>query len=279
MFFAGSQPTWADKLGSRLVLHASAARRARARARLARHADSSFARWSATSAARCGARAKPGRRRAAEGAGAARRCAGADAGDADAAAHAAMAASMTPAAAAMRRPPRAATAAMQPGTPRQRREPACRACTLTTRKHRSLAETHAHGRAHDRRTGAAARCAAQSAERRSSRRRSPPSWRAWRNPASPSRPPSSPPCWPSEPAKWRTQLTRLAPLLGIELFKETQAQIARIAELRAGLAPAAADGSAHVARQHGPGGSQAAARHRACLRADGGHGRHVALLR
>jgi hypothetical protein len=38
----------------------------------------------------------------------------------------------------------------------------------------------------------------------------------------------------SEPAKWRTQLTRLAPVLGIELFKETQAQIARIA----GLAPA-----------------------------------------
>jgi Zn-dependent protease with chaperone function len=35
----------------------------------------------------------------------------------------------------------------------------------------------------------------------------------------------------SEPAKWRTQLTRLAPLLGIELFKETQAQVARIAEL------------------------------------------------
>jgi Zn-dependent protease with chaperone function len=34
-----------------------------------------------------------------------------------------------------------------------------------------------------------------------------------------------------EPAKWRTQLTRLAPLLGIELFKETQAQIARLAEL------------------------------------------------
>ena len=32
-------------------------------------------------------------------------------------------------------------------------------------------------------------------------------------------------------AKWRTQLTRLAPLLGIELLKETQAQIARIAEL------------------------------------------------
>ena len=39
----------------------------------------------------------------------------------------------------------------------------------------------------------------------------------------------------SEPAKWRTQLTRLAPVLGIELFKETQAQIARIAQ----LAPAA----------------------------------------
>ena len=35
----------------------------------------------------------------------------------------------------------------------------------------------------------------------------------------------------AEPAKWRTQLTRLAPLLGKELFKETQAQIARIAEL------------------------------------------------
>ena len=35
----------------------------------------------------------------------------------------------------------------------------------------------------------------------------------------------------TEPVKWRTQLTRLAPLLGIELFKETQAQIARVAEL------------------------------------------------
>jgi Zn-dependent protease with chaperone function len=35
----------------------------------------------------------------------------------------------------------------------------------------------------------------------------------------------------SAPAKWRTQLTRLAPLLGIQLFKETQAQIARIADL------------------------------------------------
>jgi len=34
-----------------------------------------------------------------------------------------------------------------------------------------------------------------------------------------------------EPAKWRTQLTRLAPLLGIELFKETQVQVARIAQL------------------------------------------------
>lgn len=39
----------------------------------------------------------------------------------------------------------------------------------------------------------------------------------------------------SEPAKWRTQLTKLAPLLGIELFKETQAQIPRVAA----LAPAA----------------------------------------
>jgi Zn-dependent protease with chaperone function len=35
----------------------------------------------------------------------------------------------------------------------------------------------------------------------------------------------------AEPAKWRTQLTKLAPTLGIELFKETQAQIARIAAL------------------------------------------------
>ena len=35
----------------------------------------------------------------------------------------------------------------------------------------------------------------------------------------------------SEPAKWRTQLTRLAPLLGIELFKATQTQIAHIGEL------------------------------------------------
>ncbi len=35
----------------------------------------------------------------------------------------------------------------------------------------------------------------------------------------------------SEPAKWRMQLTKLAPLLGIELMKETQAQIARIAQL------------------------------------------------
>ena len=51
------------------------------------------------------------------------------------------------------------------------------------------------------------------------------------SPASPCRPRSWPPCWPSEPAKWRTQLTRLAPLLGIELFKATQAQIARLAQL------------------------------------------------
>lgn len=35
----------------------------------------------------------------------------------------------------------------------------------------------------------------------------------------------------SEPAKWRTQLTKLAPLLGIELMKETQVQIARVSEL------------------------------------------------
>jgi Zn-dependent protease with chaperone function len=39
----------------------------------------------------------------------------------------------------------------------------------------------------------------------------------------------------SEPAKWRTQLTRLAPVLGIDLFKETPSQIARVAL----LAPAA----------------------------------------
>lgn len=35
----------------------------------------------------------------------------------------------------------------------------------------------------------------------------------------------------SEPAKWRTQLTKLAPALGIELFKETSAQIPRLAQL------------------------------------------------
>jgi Zn-dependent protease with chaperone function len=35
----------------------------------------------------------------------------------------------------------------------------------------------------------------------------------------------------SEPAKWRTQLTKLASLLGIELMKETQSQVARVAEL------------------------------------------------
>jgi Zn-dependent protease with chaperone function len=39
----------------------------------------------------------------------------------------------------------------------------------------------------------------------------------------------------AEPAKWRTQLTKLAPLLGIELMKETQVQVTRIAS----LAPAA----------------------------------------
>ncbi len=39
----------------------------------------------------------------------------------------------------------------------------------------------------------------------------------------------------SEPAKWRAQLTKLAPVLGVELLKETQAQIVRVAE----LAPAA----------------------------------------
>jgi hypothetical protein len=35
----------------------------------------------------------------------------------------------------------------------------------------------------------------------------------------------------SEPAKWRMQLARLAPVLGIELLKETQAQIPRLAAL------------------------------------------------
>ena len=39
----------------------------------------------------------------------------------------------------------------------------------------------------------------------------------------------------SEPAKWRTQLVKLAPVLGIELMKATQAQVARFAR----LAPAA----------------------------------------
>jgi hypothetical protein len=35
----------------------------------------------------------------------------------------------------------------------------------------------------------------------------------------------------SEPAKWRMQLAKLGPVLGIELMKETQAQVARIAQL------------------------------------------------
>ncbi|HEV7608360.1 MAG TPA: M48 family metallopeptidase [Steroidobacteraceae bacterium] len=35
----------------------------------------------------------------------------------------------------------------------------------------------------------------------------------------------------TEPAKWRTQLTRLAPVLGIELLKETQRQVARVGQL------------------------------------------------
>ena len=35
----------------------------------------------------------------------------------------------------------------------------------------------------------------------------------------------------AEPAKWRTQLTKLGPLLGIELMKETQTQVARVAAL------------------------------------------------
>jgi Zn-dependent protease with chaperone function len=39
----------------------------------------------------------------------------------------------------------------------------------------------------------------------------------------------------SEPAKWRTQLVKLAPVLGIELMKATQAQVTRFAQ----LAPAA----------------------------------------
>jgi Zn-dependent protease with chaperone function len=39
----------------------------------------------------------------------------------------------------------------------------------------------------------------------------------------------------AEPAKWRTQLVKLAPVLGIELMKATQSQIARFAQ----LAPAA----------------------------------------
>jgi Zn-dependent protease with chaperone function len=37
----------------------------------------------------------------------------------------------------------------------------------------------------------------------------------------------------AEPAKWRTQLTRLAPLLGIELMKETQTAVGRVAALAA----------------------------------------------
>ena len=37
----------------------------------------------------------------------------------------------------------------------------------------------------------------------------------------------------AEPAKWRTQLTKLAPLLGIELMKETQNAVGRVAALAA----------------------------------------------
>ncbi len=37
----------------------------------------------------------------------------------------------------------------------------------------------------------------------------------------------------AEPAKWRPQLTKLAPTLGIELLKATQAQVARIGQLSA----------------------------------------------
>ena len=37
----------------------------------------------------------------------------------------------------------------------------------------------------------------------------------------------------AEPAKWRTQLTKLAPVLGIELLKETQSQVANVAQLPA----------------------------------------------
>jgi Zn-dependent protease with chaperone function len=37
----------------------------------------------------------------------------------------------------------------------------------------------------------------------------------------------------AEPAKWRTQLTKLAPALGIELLKETQAQVMHVAQLPA----------------------------------------------
>ena len=81
-----------------------------------------------------------------------------------------------------------------------------------------------------------------------------------------------------EPAKWRTQLTRLAPLLGIELFKETQAQIARTSTQ---LAPAARlpllVDLLSLLDTLEPARSQATARHRARVRADRRRRRHAAL--
>ena len=82
----------------------------------------------------------------------------------------------------------------------------------------------------------------------------------------------------AEPAKWRTQLTRLAPLLGIELFKETQAQIARIAQLApASRLPLLTDLLTLLDGLE-PARSQATARDRARVRAHRGDRRHAAFL-
>ncbi len=81
----------------------------------------------------------------------------------------------------------------------------------------------------------------------------------------------------AEPAKWRTQLTRLAPLLGIELLKETPGADCAYRRAAAGHASADIGGPARVARHHGARRPQAVARHCACLRTDGRHGRHVAF--
>ena len=81
----------------------------------------------------------------------------------------------------------------------------------------------------------------------------------------------------SEPAKWRTQLTKLAPLLGIELMKETQAQVGRVARAGAAGAAAAAFDLLFALDDIDPAGSQAPARRGARLRAHRIARRHAAF--